>query len=42
MQGAGHCEELLHAVDLHVDVGRGLLPAVTAHQHMEGEKVAGM
>ena len=41
VQGAGHCEELLHAVHLHLDVGRGLLPAAPPHQHLEGEEVAG-
>ena len=41
VQGARHCEELLHAVHLHLDVGRGLLPAAPPHQHLEGEEVAG-
>ena len=39
--GAGHCEELLHAVDLHLDAGRGVLPPAPPNKHLEGQKVAG-
>lgn len=33
-------EKLLHAVYVHLDVGRGQLPPAAPHQHVEGENVA--